>query len=199
MPISIDLHPTALAVLGDELATGARRGSGRSLASRIAAKLRAPDRRLLPLDLSGRGGLGGAIRRWPASQSSLDGQTPWGVVLLGLEDAASDLPISWWLSDAEALVDQFRNRCARVVVAVPPPIVEGVGDAGRWSTKEVRRWARRVPALLARQVAELEGVEVVTLEEFPRELRADDAWPKDEGLDWIADRIAAAFGTSSQS
>ena len=43
------------------------------------------------------------------------------------------------------------------------------------------------------KLAEARGATIVDLSDFPVGLRADDAWPKDEGLDWIADQIAAAF------
>lgn len=202
LPVSTSMglldYAGSVVVVGDGIA---RRGSGRSIASRLAALLSVgrvvP---LLPVDLCGDGGLAAAIGR--ARTIRADDDRPISVVLLGLEDAAEHPSPAWWLSDAHALVERVAEESVRTVVAVPPHVVDGVGDAGPWSDREARRWSTRIPALLLERIQTAAPlvrrprdrlVVACDLRAMPVEMRADDAWPKDEGLDWIAAEVARAM------
>lgn len=153
---------------------------------------------VLPIDLSGSGGLRHAATR-TAQLLSIDHDIQaWGVVLLGIEDAARDPLVVQWLDAATAIVGAVRSICQRTVIVTPPPILQG-RPCGKWSFKEPRRWAKRVPGMLVERVMKDDDmpdwhpVSVVSLDAMPDDLRADDVWPTAAGYDWMADQVAAGL------
>lgn len=127
--------PRSVVTIGDSLLAGGK--TRRSVASRVAATLRATTGEpLLPLDLSG-GGLRGAIGHvvdLRALHPSLL------VPCLGWGDADDSPSPAWWVPDAEALLVACAAVAPTILVVAPPP--DHCGARGR-------RWHGRVRDALA--------------------------------------------------
>jgi hypothetical protein len=178
-PITVALVADAWALKRDPLGLGVR------LARTLRTELGLP---VAIVDLSGPGGLGGALRRLSIAPGDFDV----GVVLLGVEDAPQDPAARTWLDGAEALADLLALRSDHgIVVAVPPPIADGVAEVGGYSTAAARRWSARIPPKLVERVSAWDQVATASVQ-IPAEGRADDAWPSHAGLDVAAAAITDA-------
>lgn len=175
--------PPAVLVLGDLFLAGRR--SGVPLAARLSMT-----GRWVGLDGSGPGGLAGITRRCAIAAASF----PWttAIVCAGIEDAPDDPSPRAWLDAGEATLRTLLavGEDRRVVLVIPPPIGDGIGDAGRWSTGTARRWSSRIPPHLAERAAKLgPRVSVVGVAGIAR---ADDAWPSPAGEEWLAEFLLPA-------
>ena len=127
--------PRSVVTIGDSLLAGGN--SRRSIASRLAAILRATTGEpLLPLDLSAgglRGAIGHAAEFGPLRPALL-------VPCLGWADSPDSPSPAWWVPDAEALILACAAVAPTVLVIAPPSERSG---------NRSRRWHSRVRAALA--------------------------------------------------
>lgn len=131
----------SVVTLGDSLLGGSV--SRRSVASRLAERMRPSRGALLPMDLSA-GGLSGALRHGP----ELDALSPSLIVLcLGYDDAEQTPSPSWWLADAGSLL----RACSAIDSAVVLVLAPAPPDLG----SRARRWHERATKGLAALAAEL--------------------------------------------
>jgi len=176
-PVIVGLVADAWAIKRDPLGLGPR------LAHHLTQVL---DVSVALQDLSGPGGIGGAYRR--ASQV---GVADVNVILLGVEDAPKDPSPSVWLDAYVALWRLLRPA----LVVIPPPIIAGVHEVPGWSTKAARKWSRKIPGLVVERLAHEDDLHGLDLRDMDDGFRADDAWLKPSGHDWVAEEIARAIAT----
>jgi hypothetical protein len=122
----------SIVTLGDSLLGGSV--SRRSVASRLAERLRPSRGPLLPLDLSA-GGLSGALRHGPELQELAPSLL---VLCLGYDDAERTPSPSWWLADAEALLHACGALGAELVLVLAPPPPELSARARRWHERAAK-------------------------------------------------------------
>lgn len=185
---------TPVVVLGDLWVAGARghaseRGAPPlepGLATRLASRIRPEDgSQAVPIDLAGPGGIAGVVQR--AAQATLMPAGGLGVFCCGAEDCADDPSMTDWITGAMGALQILGLH--RPVVLVMPQHSQGRLPAGRYCSRNAKRFLQRSQRILIERMRALDYYLLVLEARMEPDLMADQLWPKPAGLDWVADKI----------
>lgn len=181
-------------LVGDAWTAGTRDLTGLGVPLTAALTGRHDDQTIpVVRDLTGSGGLCGALRRVATAGPNAFGVDPTIVVLLGLEDAEQDPLPEEWLAGYTSLVKQLSEVGRGVLLVVPPKVGSGqpTGNYGR----KARRWSDRVPKQGAARAVSVLGwpasATPIDVLDVPEDIeRADDVWLRPLGVRSLAQLIA---------
>lgn len=180
-----------IVVVGDAWPYGQRDG-GLGLAAALASRIRPTSGALpVPVDLSGRGGLRAILARTDALLRAPSGGL--GIWCAGVEDSRHDPSLSVWLDSAIAQILLLEKDRTCPVVVVLPQHCEEAGSAGPWSSHQAKRWLMRSQRILLKRLLEEGVISVPVPVQLPKELMADQVWPKAEGVAAAAELIVQAL------